>query len=45
MIKTYDTAKTPYQRLLQSGVLTPEQEASLAARYRHLNPVQVLSAS
>lgn len=41
--KVYDTAKTPYQRLLDSGVLTPEQERRLATSYDHLNPVQLLS--
>lgn len=29
--KVYDTAKTPYERLLESGVLTPAKEAELAA--------------
>jgi hypothetical protein len=41
--KVYDTAKTPYQRLLQSGVLTPAQQAELAATYHGLNPVLLLS--
>jgi len=41
--KVYDTAKTPYQRLLKSGVLTPAKQAELAATYRGLNPVLLLS--
>ena len=41
--KVYDTARTPYQRLLESGVLTPATRAELAATYRGLNPVLLLS--
>jgi len=37
--KIYDTAKTPYQRLLESGTLTPAKRTELAAIYRGLNPV------
>jgi hypothetical protein len=37
--KVYDTAKTPYRRLLESGVLTPAKETELAAIYNGLNPV------
>ena len=40
--KVYDTAKTPYQRLLDSGLLTADKQAELAATYRGLNPVQLL---
>lgn len=40
--KVYDTARTPYQRLLDSGTLTSAQEAQLAATYRGLNPVKLL---
>lgn len=40
--KVYDTAKTPYQRLLESGVLTEAKQAELAATYRGLNPVRLL---
>ncbi len=40
--KVYETAKTPYQRLLESGVLTADKQAELAAIYRGLNPVQLL---
>lgn len=41
--KVYDTAMTPYQRLLESGVLTPTKRAELASTYRGLNPVLLLS--
>ena len=41
--KVYDAARTPYQRLLQSGTLTLAQQAELAAIYRGLNPVLLLS--
>ncbi len=40
--KVYDIAKTPYQRLLESGVLTPAKQSELAAIYKGLNPVQLL---
>jgi hypothetical protein len=40
--KIYDTAQTPYQRLLQSGVLAEGKKAELAASYRGLNPVLLL---
>ncbi len=37
--KRYDRAQTPYQRLLASGVLTPDQRHTLDVLYRSLNPV------
>lgn len=40
--KVYDTARTPYQRLLESGVLSPVQATRLAATYHGLNPVRLL---
>lgn len=36
--KRYDAPRTPYQRLLASGVLSPDQQASLTAQYEALNP-------
>lgn len=36
--KTYDAPRTPYQRLLASAALTPDQQAELTAQYRTLNP-------
>jgi hypothetical protein len=40
--KVYDTAQTPYQRLLRCGVLTEAKKQELAATYHHLNPVLLL---
>lgn len=40
--RVYDTAQTPYQRLLNSGVLTEAKKAELAAIYARLNPVLLL---
>ena len=40
--KTYDTARTPYQRLVESGVLTEAKRAELAGIYHGLNPVSLL---
>ena len=40
--KVYDMAKTPYQRLLEAGVLTEAKQQELAAIYHGLNPVLVL---
>jgi hypothetical protein len=41
--KVYDTARTPYQRLLESGTLTPVKQTELAAMYQGLNPVLLLN--
>ncbi len=40
--KVYDMARTPYQRLLETGVLTEIKRQELAASYRGLNPVRLL---
>ena len=40
--KVYDSAQTPYQRLVQSGVLTEAKRVELAATYHGLNPVLLL---
>jgi hypothetical protein len=40
--KVYETAQTPYRRLLQSGVLSESKQVELAATYHKLNPVQLL---
>jgi hypothetical protein len=40
--KIYDTARTPYQRLLESGVLTEAKKQELAATYHGLDPVLLL---
>jgi len=39
--KIYDTAQTPYQRLLQADVLTDAKKTELAATYHGLNPVKL----
>jgi hypothetical protein len=40
--KVYDTARTPYQRLLEDGALTEAKKRELATTYHGLNPVQLL---
>jgi hypothetical protein len=40
--KVYDTAQTPYRRLVQSVILTEEKKTEMAATYSGLNPVQLL---
>lgn len=40
--KVYETAQTPYQRLLHAGVLTEAKKTELAATYSGLNPVTLL---
>jgi hypothetical protein len=40
--KVYDTAQTPYRRLLRSGVLTEDKKCELADMYGALNPVTLL---
>jgi hypothetical protein len=37
--KVYDIARTPYQRLLASGVLTEDKKRELASTYTALNPL------
>jgi len=41
VIKRYDRAQTPYQRVLTSGVLSEEQRQRLEQQYRALNPVRL----
>jgi hypothetical protein len=40
--KVYETARTPYQRLLKSTVLGESKRAEMATTYRGLNPTQLL---
>jgi hypothetical protein len=40
--KVYDTARTPYRRLLEAGVLTEAKQQELVAMYYGLNPVSLL---
>ena len=42
VLKVYETAQTPYQRLLKADVLTEAKKAELSTIYRGLNPVQLL---
>ena len=42
MHRVYDRAQTPYQRLLESGVLTEAKCQELAAIYHGLDPVLLL---
>jgi len=39
--RVYDDPKTPYQRLLDAGVLSRAQERALRAQYAKLNPVEL----
>ena len=41
--RKWDKAQTPYNRLLASGVLSPEQEAVLTVLYARTNPRQLRS--
>ena len=40
--KVYDTAQTPYQRLMQAGIPTGAKQTELAATYQGLDPVKLL---
>jgi len=40
--KVYDIAQTPYQRLLEAGVLTESKQQEMAAMYYSLNPIPLL---
>lgn len=40
--KVYDEARTPYQRLLESSVLTEAKQQQLATSYHSLNPIALL---
>lgn len=39
--RVYDEPRTPYQRLLDAGVLSKAQERALRAQYAKLNPVEL----
>jgi len=39
--KQYDTAQTPYHRLLAAGVLSDTEQARLTARYQRLHPLRL----
>ena len=40
--KVYDTAQTPYQRLLKLDALSETKKQELAATYSRLNPARLL---
>lgn len=39
--KVYDTAQTPYQRLIKLKILSQAKQAELPATYQGLNPVRL----
>jgi transposase InsO family protein len=39
VLKRYDAAQTPYQRVLAAGGLTPDQRQTLAAQFHVLDPI------
>jgi hypothetical protein len=41
--KRYDTAQTPYRRLLAAGTVAPEAQDRLEGIHQHLNPVKLRS--
>ena len=41
MIKRYDEAKTPYQRVLDSAYVPEEDKERLRAEYDQLNPAEL----
>jgi hypothetical protein len=42
--RKWDQAKTPYERLVASGVLSPQQQAHLQQHYEQTNPLQLRTA-
>ena len=38
----YDAPRTPYRRLLEQGVLSPDQQLRLEQVYQNTNPVKLL---
>jgi hypothetical protein len=44
VVRKWDEAKTPYERLVASAVLSSEQQAQLQQLYEHTNPAQVREA-
>jgi len=39
VVKRYDAAQTPYQRVLAAGGLTPDQRHALAVQFHALDPI------
>lgn len=44
VVRKWDDAKTPYERLLESSVLSPEHQARVQQLYEHTNPFQLREA-
>ena len=42
--KIYDTAQTPYQRIMKSNQIPPETKSALQKVYEGLNPVKLKEA-
>ncbi len=41
IVKKYDSPRTPYQRLVESGILSKEAFQKLENEFRSLNPVAI----
>ncbi len=44
VVREWDQAKTPYERLVESSVLSSEHQARLQQLYEHTNPAQLRKA-
>ncbi len=44
LVRKWDAAQTPYERLPTSGVLSSEQQARLQQLYKQTNPLQMRKA-
>jgi hypothetical protein len=44
VVRKWDAAKTPYERLSRTGILSPEQQAQLQRLYEQTNPFQLREA-
>lgn len=44
VVRKWDAAKTPYERLLASGILSAEQQTHLRQLYEQTNPLQLRNA-
>ncbi len=44
IVRTWDRAQTPYQRLVASGYLSAQQQAHLQTRYEQINPLRLREA-
>jgi len=44
VVRKWDAAKTPYERLLASSILSAEQQTRLQQLYEQTNPLQLRNA-